>query len=453
MKPIKSEHFIFLITFVTFAYFIQDFGANMNTRLDLTWSIVDCKTFSIDAYHANTDDKSFRNGHYYCDKAPGVSLLGVPVYLIMKPVLSLMGYKEWDLRRISAYFIRVFTVALPSAVLCIFIFRLLINIIPSMKNEALLLTLAYAFGTLAFPYSTLFYSHQAAAAFSCIAFCMLQGKDKTNTRLFFSGILASLSFVTEYTCFVILILLALYIRIAAKRKNSVVFFMAGCLIPVAMLAYYHFICFASPFATGYSFEVKKIYVERMSRGLFGITLPRWESFTEILFSQRGLFTLSPFLFFAFPGFIHGLRAEKFKPYRPEIILSLLIIFSFFYINASYYLWWGGWGIGPRFLIPSLPFFMTGCFIFFARSSVAMRKLFLFAAVYSIIAISLCTFVYPQVPENIHNPLMDFILPYFLQGRLAFNLGTYFGLRGLFSLLPLILFYLCMMLSLRKSENQ
>ncbi len=445
MRKLKPAFAVFLLLFLTYCYFIQDSGANINTRLDLTWAIVDHGTFNIDSYHANTDDKAFRDGHFYCDKAPGVSFLGVPVYFIVKPLLSLMGYKDWDLRRISAYFIRLFTVSLPSALLCIFVFRMLINIIPSMKNEALFLTFAYAFGTLAFPYSTLFYSHQTAAAFSFIALCLLHGKDKTDARLFFSGILASLSFVTEYTCFVILILLALYITFTSKRKNSVLFFIAGCLLPVAILSYYHSACFGSPFATGYSFEVKKIYAEHMSKGLLGITLPRWEAFSGILFSPRGLFTLSPFLFFAFPGFIHGLRAEKFKSYRPEIILSLLVIFPFLYINSSYYLWWGGWGIGPRFLIPVLPFFMTGSFIFLAHSSTLMRKLFLFVALYSILAVSLCTLVYPQVPENIHNPLMDFILPNFLQGRLAFNLGRYLGLHGHFTFLPLALFYLTMWL--------
>lgn len=439
MKKLKPELALFILTFFTYCYFIQDSNANINTRLDLTWSIVDYKTFSIDAYHPNTDDKAFRNGHFYCDKAPGVSLLGVPVYFAVKPFLLAFGYNDWDLRRISAYFIRVFTVSFLSALLCVFLFRMLSTINSSMKNEAFLLALVYALGTLAFPYSTLFYSHQTAAAFSFFAFYLLHHKNKTHQRLFFSGFLASLSFVTEYTCFVTMLLLALYITFTSKRKKYVLFFIAGCILPIAILAYYHAVCFGSPFVTGYSFEIKKVYAERMSKGLLGVTFPRWEAFSGILFSPRGLFTLSPFLFFAFPGFIQGLRAEKFKLFKPEIIFCLAVACCFIYINSSYNLWFGGWGIGPRFLIPALPYFMAGCFIFYACSSAVMRKLFSLAAICSCIVISLCTFVYPQVPENIHNPLTGFILPYFLQGRVAFNLGRYLNLRGTASLLPLAVF--------------
>lgn len=451
MKKLTHEHILFLLVLVSYIYFIQDFNANINTRLDLTWSIVDYKTFSIDAYHSNTDDKALRAGHFYSDKAPGVSLLGVPVYLAVKPVLLFMGYKGWDLRRTTAYFIRIVTVSFPSAILCIFLFRLLTTLAPGRKSEAFLLCLFYAFGTLAFPYSTLFYSHQTAAALAFMSFYLMQRNTHKNSELFLAGFLAALCAVTEYTAFVLLFLLLFYAALKILHKKSIIFFLAGSIFPLSLLGVYHTLCFGSPFLTGYNFEVTKAYAEAHASGLFGISFPQWDSFTGMLFSPRGLFTLSPFLVFAFPGFIMGIKHQKYNSFRAEIIFSLLCILSFFYINASYYKWWGGWGIGPRFLIPVLPFFITGCFIFLSHSSTTMRKLFLFAALYSILVISLCTIIYPQVPEDKINPLMDFIIPNAIQGRLAFNLGRYFSLHGYATLLPLLFFYAALYGALRRNK--
>lgn len=452
MKHVTLERLLFLLTFVTYCYFIQDSNANINTRLDLTWAIVDNGTFSIDAYHANTDDKAFRGGHFYCDKAPGVSFLGVPVYAVIKHVLSVPGYEGSELRRISAYFIRVFTVSFPSAILFALLFRFFISIHPHAGTEAFFLTLAYASGTLAFPYSTLFYCHQAAAFFAFLSFYLVHKHAQNVYLLSLAGLFAGYSFMTEYTAFIFLILLCSYAYRKAPEKKFLLSFVAGSLFPVALLAIYHAVCFGSPFLSGYHFEFKKAYADAHASGLFGITFPRWESFTGMLFSARGLFTLSPFLFFAFPGFLYGLRSEKLKAYKTEIYLCLLFILSFFYINASYYKWWGGWGIGPRFLVPVLPFFIVGCFIFFEQASPAMRKLFVVSCIYSVILISLCTIVYPQVPENMANPLMDFILPNAIQGKLAFNLGRYFGLHGFATLLPLALFYAAIAATLWKKSG-
>src|SRR5512140_753989 len=59
---------------------------NQNSRFDLTAAIVERGTLSIDAYLANTGDYALFNNHAYTDKAPGLSLLAVPIYVIIQPV-------------------------------------------------------------------------------------------------------------------------------------------------------------------------------------------------------------------------------------------------------------------------------------------------------------------------------------------------------------------------------
>ena len=68
---------LFAVIFFSYAYFYEGAGWNQNSRLDMVRAIVEQGTLRIDAFHQNTADKAFANGHYYSDKAPGLALLAV----------------------------------------------------------------------------------------------------------------------------------------------------------------------------------------------------------------------------------------------------------------------------------------------------------------------------------------------------------------------------------------
>ena len=52
--------------------------------LDLTIVLVDRGKVTIDEYHLNSDDTSYKDGKYYSGLAPGLSVLAVPLYLAVK---------------------------------------------------------------------------------------------------------------------------------------------------------------------------------------------------------------------------------------------------------------------------------------------------------------------------------------------------------------------------------
>ena len=67
---------LFILMFVSYAYF---FNWNATTRIGLTLSIVERSQLTIDTFAGHTIDEAFYDGHYYADKAPGASLMAVPV--------------------------------------------------------------------------------------------------------------------------------------------------------------------------------------------------------------------------------------------------------------------------------------------------------------------------------------------------------------------------------------
>ena len=74
--------------FVSYAYFYQGEGFNQNSRFDLVRAIVEKHTLRIDAYHENTRDKALVNGHFYSEKAPGLALTAVPVWVVSRTALQ-----------------------------------------------------------------------------------------------------------------------------------------------------------------------------------------------------------------------------------------------------------------------------------------------------------------------------------------------------------------------------
>src|SRR5207249_4759356 len=86
----------------SYAYFYHGGGWNENSRFDLTRAIVEHHTLRIDAYHQNTGDKAFFDGHYYSDKAPGLSLAAVLVWEAASETLRLAGKDPASERSVSA---------------------------------------------------------------------------------------------------------------------------------------------------------------------------------------------------------------------------------------------------------------------------------------------------------------------------------------------------------------
>src|SRR3981189_769254 len=110
--------------FISYAYFYQGGGWNQNSRFDLVRAMVERGTLRIDAYHENTQDKAYYQGHYYSDKAPGVALLALPAAAIARPLLRATGVDPASPSSLVAtsYLVTIFAVALPAALACACLF-------------------------------------------------------------------------------------------------------------------------------------------------------------------------------------------------------------------------------------------------------------------------------------------------------------------------------------------
>lgn len=453
---------IFFILLSCYAYFFPRWASwNQNSRIDLVMAIVDKGTVSIDDYYQNTGDYAVYEGHHYSTKAPGSSLLGVPVYWVFRQVLD-SPILTSVLSRLSSnqavagtlresgtgllpeklyfalalYVVTLVTVSVPSALLGVVLYRFTGHYSSSQAHRVSV-TLTYGLATSAFPYSGSYMGHQIVATFLFFSFysIFLVARQAIKPAILpFIGFLMGYAVITEYPTVLIAAAIFVYAFFRLPKKAWTAWLILGGILPGVIWMIYNYQIYHKPIGFGYLYA--PLYTDKNNIGFFSLVYPHFEALWGITFSSyRGLFYLSPVMLFALPGFYHfGHARERW----PEFLVCLWATVSFFLFNSSSVMWQGGYAIGPRYVLPMLPF-MSLALIFFAEQwgkhgwvKVVMGLLNL----WSLLFVWAETLGGQSFPDWTRNPLFNYSLPRLLQGDIARNWGTIVGLPGWASLFPL-----------------
>jgi len=178
---------------------------------------------------------------------------------------------------------------------------------------------------------------------------------------------------------------------------------------------------------------------------------------------RGLFYSAPWLLLAVPGLALLLASRRT---RPEGLLATFLVVAHVLVAGGLTDWHGGWAMGPRHLISTLPWLVLGVGALALRAGGAASGgrraghgllLGLAAAgiAFSAFMMLVGTAVRPEVPRAVEQPFDEYLFPRFFSGelavstqsidfvtgrgrtkRFAWNLGELMGLEGLPTLVPL-----------------
>jgi len=425
-KSSRSIYFLlFLLFFITYAYFFQGGGWNQNDGICLTRSIIDYGTFAIDGCQedvpgvdfVNTDARAYYDGHCYSSNAPGLSLLAVPFFASSQAVWT--RFIPDDSGRqvlVSSYFSTLFTVGALSALLCLLIFYVFQRVFSMTVNVCLLLTVLFGFGTLAFSYSTTFYCYQPAACCALLSFVLAMNirygaSPRKNAMALLAGFSAALAVLIEPSAMIMLAIVAFCLVSVRQGRSYIALFVLGCVLPGAVLGWYNYACFGHPLAWSYDYSNDRV-MWKMEGQLFGISGLR--RFYELLISPyRGLFFISPVLLMAIPGFLISLGKRQ---WRSSLLFCALISGVFIVFLAGFHAWHGGSAAGPPYLLPVFPFLYLLAGMSYAR----FPKLYLLLGAVSLLINLSITVVGNEIPGNIRNPLVEVVAKNLIAGKVSIN---------------------------------
>ena len=406
----RKEVILVLFLLTCFTFFVQWSGAEQRSFFNLILAVNNDHSLQIDRYESSTPDKAFYNGHYYSDKAPGLSFLGVPVYAVINRMQDLA--RPGLLLPYVIYIVSAFVVSVPAALLALFILRFLRRLGFS-EAQAFATTLVMALGTLAFPFSTLFFSHQTAAFFAFAAFYLLfaartekPARSKATLLLFAAGALAGASVLCEYPMALMALVLFVYALACVDDKKRALAYIAGGVAPALLLMAYNYAAFEHPLHFSYFYEANT-WAQVHQQGFLGLGAPQLSTLMTVLVGARGLFTLSPVLLLALYGLWLMIRDRQ---WRAEGLLFAACCAIYLVMTAGYKVPPTDiWTPGPRFLVPVLPM-LAAPLAFAARR---WRWLFAGLGALSVAIMFLATAANPQIPPEVANPLFQSWLPGFL----------------------------------------
>lgn len=416
--------------------------ANESIRFYFVESVVRDGTLSVDPamarYGLPNIDAAVREGHAYMDKAPGLAFTAVPVYAALHAlgVTNALAWPAlWTL-------LTLLTVTLPSLLATALLYRLLRDL-SGRHAVALGLSAAWAVATPALVYSTLFFGHQLAAVLLLGAFATLEPTELTPVsarRGAAAGFLLAWAVVTEYQAVLAAAGLAVFGLARTRTPRRILAFVLAGTVPTVLLLAYHWAAFGGPFAFPYSFKANAAFARVHETGLFGFTLPTAERTWDVLVgARRGLLYGAPFLALWPLGVLRMFDAPSWRQARWAVlwvgVAHTLLILGYLY-------WTGGDSVGPRFLVPALPFLVLPLAALWRPTSprfeVALRAvrggvlpgLVAVGALHQVLPHA----TFPYFPEALPHPIFDLSVPMVVTGCAAPNL---FGLTGRWAFLAFL----------------
>ena len=407
---------------------------NERSRLYLSHAIQDRGSIMIDEEvdrWGMVFDIANANEHFYTDKAPGSSILALPVVALSRKTDSIeklvLRVRHWTMVPIT-FFGGLF-------------FILLLQNIGISANIRRITTVGLLVGTSVLHYGGAIFGHvivmtaTIAALFSLSKAIQTKSLHKQILWGLFAGLAAGSAFAVEYQAVGLSLMLGFGMLLSAETRKARLIFPAmfgAILIALPVLAYNN-AAFGSPFSTSYAHLFHQHSIDIHSEGIGGITHPHMEAIKGLIFSRsRGLLFGAPLVFFGFFGL-----PTLWQRSRWIAGTTIGLILWFLYIGTSIPIWYGGWGFGPRLLIPMFGVSAIAAAALLERypNTRPIGVVIVFSGIIYNIAVSS---IFPELPESISSPMLSIAAPLASKGGFSPNIGTVLGLENALSIFPLFL---------------
>jgi hypothetical protein len=385
---------------VTLLAFIFHGGVSPNplSRCLPVLSITERGTLSADPWARLTGDHAEVDGHIYSDKMPLSSFVVLPFYALWHFLRS-GPYSRGDIA-VCVLLGDVVASAIPFGAFTLLLMRRAQQWV--RPRDAVVYALVGAFSTPLFSYAGTYAGHALAAALFAAAY---DAATRTK-RDVLAGALAGLAALTELPTAKGVVLLGAYVLLQPGGVRRFPRYVLGGAPSLVALGAYNTAVTGSPFDPPYF----HLTAEFTRAHPYTLDLHSFWVASELLFSEfRGLFVYAPALLLLFP--LAVIKSESWS--RRALLLALFAVEITFL--SSFWMWDGGWAIGPRHLAVLMSVLLLEGIDAVARTPGARAPFWVLAAVGLVLNLAAVS-TNPYAP-SLH-PFRELYLPALAQGRIA-----------------------------------
>jgi hypothetical protein len=280
------------------------------------------------------------NGRFYSRFGIGVALVFVPPVILAHIVAHITHLNEPDL---AGFFISFVNVA--SGLLLLYTFAHVLLYFGVRPTSTLLFTIALGFGTLCWRYAVCDFTEELQAALLLLAF---DGVIRRTTRGNVLGSAALAFLILMKVAHVVFIpIFGLYVLSVAdgpysRRARAGLIFALPTAAVLAIHLVLNFVRYGNVFETGYGSNAHDFSVRNLPASVPGL----------LMSLDKGLLIFCPVLVLGVLGIPAFLRRQRVAA---RFVLAVTLVAFLF--NGMLGFWDGGWCWGPRYLVPTIAFWL------------------------------------------------------------------------------------------------
>jgi hypothetical protein len=391
----------FVACVATLAFFFHaGLSANPGSRVLTVLAVVEHGSLRADEWRELTIDKAIVDGHFFSDKAPLSSFVVIPFYALWRLVER--GPQTAADVDVAVLLGDVVASAIPLGAFALLLYRRAARGIA--HPEAVFVALLATLGTSLLSYGGVYLGHALGGALFLYSY---DEATRPKPRALLAGVLAGLAVLTELPLAIGVASVGVFLATRPDGKRLAARYVAGGLPFAALLGAYDASITGSPFDPPYHHLIALFYTQHP----YVLDLHTLAVARDLLVSEyRGLFFYAPALLLLAP--LAALRAES----RARRRLLVGFVATYFVFIASFWMWDGGWCIGPRHLAPVMMVLLYEGVDALARSAPGMRAPFVGLASAGV-AINLIAVATNPFVEVTRHPFNDMYWPAFARGDL------------------------------------
>ncbi len=381
-------------------------GSNSSSRFALTKSLSERGSFylSVDEARLASPDVAKHNGKYISLFMPGVSILGVPFYMLGS---------YFNQPQIGAYTMNLIL----SLLNILFVYKISFQL-SQRKIYSLIAAFCFVFATNTWAYSLGFTQHNFSVFVILLSLFCAMGKTNSLNNIVI-GLMFGLGLMIDFPNAILLMPVIIYqlsrsINLPDKRVDYKFLYMAVGLIPILTFFFFYNIQTAgSPFSAAQflgrttDFHTQESIIQTpkdLSTPRKGIQLPFKtrhfiQGLTVLLASnERGWLYYSPLIAICLIGLAVAIKKDSTSPIHKVVVSMIgLNILTYSMFGDP----WGGWSFGPRYLIPAtaLIFIYLPFYFDLKINKYMLATIFLVLAAYSVNLSSLGALTTSNIPPK------------------------------------------------------